>query len=57
MATKINSGKKFSPQIRSMAERLGVSPEKVLHAVNNLLYGNGAVYRQVVFIPLHGKVS
>lgn len=40
--------------VRRVADRLGISPEKVIAAMRNLLYGDGAVYRQTVAVPLHG---
>ena len=54
MAAKKIATKTNSQYIDRMAKRLGISPEKVLRAVDNLLYGDGAVYRQVITIPLHG---
>ena len=52
MAT--NSSLTDNAHITRLATRLGISKEKVLQAVNNLLYGDGAVCRRVITIPLHG---
>ena len=40
--------------ITRLATRLGISKADVVRAVNNLLHGDGAVYRRVITIPLHG---
>lgn len=40
--------------VKRVADRLGIPPERVVLAVRNLLYGDGAVYRRVVAVPLHG---
>lgn len=55
MASKTSTAMLDNDHITRLATRLGISPAKVLQAVNNLLYGDGAVYRQVVSIPLHGQ--
>ena len=57
MASKITTGKKYDSTILGMAKKLGTTPEKVLRAINNLLHGDGAVYRQVIHNPLHGKLA
>lgn len=40
--------------VKRMAEKLGISPAQVTRAINNLLYGDGAVYRRMIANPLHG---
>ena len=41
--------------IGELATQTGHTREEVCRALDNLLYGDGAVYRQMIDIPLHGK--